>query len=94
MTDGFWVIVNLRPAQETDRLWGLHLPENCRPTYIHLKKELAERELARLARRYPSNQFALFRKVGEMVPVPGREDVQIYQPAEVCDDAVSKSPVA
>jgi hypothetical protein len=94
MTDGLWVIINLRYVQETDQLWGLSIPPGARPTYVHEKKELAERELARLAGMHPGNEFTLFRAVGKMVPVPNREDVQIYQAAEECDDAVSKSPIA
>lgn len=64
-----------------------HIPERCRPTFVHHDKESAEKELARLARNYPG-EFVLFEAAARGTAVQtcagmvGRVDPLSVEPKE------------
>lgn len=62
-----WVIVNL---QDAGWICGHKLPQNCRPSFIHFEKELAEDELLRLQALHPNGDFYLFETVAFAQPSP------------------------
>lgn len=45
------------------------IPVDCRPTVLQADREAAERELMRLAKRYPRNTFLLFEPTAKGVTI-------------------------
>jgi hypothetical protein len=53
------------------------IPAECRPTVLQSDREAAERELLRLAKRYPRNTFVLFEPAakGVTIKVPTHHNI-------------------
>jgi hypothetical protein len=65
-TFDYYMIVNVTEMIETKRFWTVKITPICRPTCIHLKKEIAEAEIVRLKSKFPDQEFMLFKGISHM----------------------------
>ncbi len=66
-------------SEAVDRHEAMILPDRKRPKFIHCFEDNAEKELLRLAARYPEGEFILFGAIKMAKRIPGTNEFKIEE---------------